>query len=148
MKIILKENVEGLGARGAIVNVKDGYARNYLLPKGIAMRYTPGAQKVLQQERRMYETKQLQAKEEAQELAEKISSLDLSVAKRAGDQDVLYGSVTVTDLAEMIKQKGIIVDKRKLILNEPIKRLGDYEIGVKLHQEVIPTVRLHVVKEE
>ncbi len=136
MKIILKENVEGLGARGAIVNVKDGYARNYLLPKGIAMRYTPGAQKVLQQERRMYETKQLQAKEEAQELAEKISSLDLSVAKRAGDQDVLYGSVTVTDLAEMIKRQGIILDKRKIILNEPIKKLGDYEIGVKLHQEV------------
>ncbi len=148
MKVILKENVEHLGNRGAIVNVKDGYARNYLLPKGIAMRYTPGAQKVLQQERRMYEAKQLKAKEEAAELAEKISSLDISISRRAGDQDVLYGSVTVSDLAELIKDKGIVVDKRKILLHEPIKKLGDYEIGVKLHQEVVPMVHLHVIKEE
>ncbi len=148
MKVILKENVEHLGNRGAIVNVKDGYARNYLLPKGIAMRYTPGAQKVLQQERRMYEAKQLKAKEEAAELAEKITSLDISISRRAGDQDVLYGSVTVSDLAELIKAKGIVVDKRKILLHEHIKKLGDYEIGVKLHQEVVPMVHLHVIKEE
>ncbi len=148
MKVILKENVEHLGNRGAIVNVKDGYARNYLLPKGIAMRYTPGAQKVLQQERRMYEANQLKAKEEAAELAEKISSLDISISRRAGDQDVLYGSVTVSDLADLIKAKGIVVDKRKILMHEPIKKLGDYEIGVKLHQEVVPMVHIHVIKEE
>ena len=113
MKIILKEEVENLGDRGAVVTVKDGYARNYLLPKGLAMRFTPGAQKVLEQERRMYELRQLKAKEEAQAVAEKIAAVELTVAKRAGDQEVLYGSVTPTDIAEMLKAQGFVVEKRQ-----------------------------------
>jgi len=148
MKIILKEAVDNLGDRGSVVSVKDGYARNYLLPKGLAMRFTPGAQKVLGQERRMYDLRQLKAKEEAQAFAEKITAIDLTVAKRAGDQEVLYGSVTPTDIAEMLAAKGIAVEKRKIVLREPIKKLGDYEIKIKLHHEVSPSVRLHVIKEE
>jgi large subunit ribosomal protein L9 len=148
MKIILKETVENLGVRGSVVSVKDGYARNYLLPKGLAMRFTPGAQKVLEQERRMYDLRQLKAKEEAQAFAEKITAVELTVAKRAGDQEVLYGSVTPTDIAEMLAAKGIAVEKRKIVLREPIKKLGDYEIQIRLHHEVSPSVRLHVIKEE
>lgn len=148
MKIILKEAVENLGDRGSVVSVKDGYARNYLLPKGLAMRFTPGAQKVLGQERRMYDLRQFKAKEEAQAFAEKITAVELTVAKRAGDQEVLYGSVTPTDIAEMLAAKGIAVEKRKIVLREPIKKLGDYEIQIKLHREVSPSVRLHVIKEE
>ncbi len=148
MKIILKEEVENLGHRGSIVNVKDGYARNYLLPKGLAMRYTPGAQKVLEQERRMYDLRQLKAKEDAQALADKLGALEISVAKRAGDQDVLYGSVTPTDIADLIEAAGFTVEKRKIVLREPIKKLGDYEVQIRLHHEVTPVVRLHVVKEE
>ena len=148
MKIILKETVENLGERGSVVSVKDGYARNYLLPKGLAMRFTPGAQKVLEQERRMYDLRQLKAKEEAQAFAEKITAVELTVAKRAGDQEVLYGSVTPTDIAEMLAAKGIAVEKRKIVLREPIKKLGDYEIQIRLHHEVSPSVRLHVIKEE
>ncbi len=148
MKIILKEEVDNLGARGAVVNVKDGYARNYLLPKGLAMRFTPGTQKVLEQERRMYDLRQLKAKEEAQALAEKFSAVDLTIAKRAGDQEVLYGSVTPTDIAELLAGAGFAVEKRKILLREPIKKLGDYEIPIRLHHEVAPKVRLHVVKEE
>ncbi len=148
MKIILKEEVENLGHRGSIVNVKDGYARNYLLPKGLAMRYTSGAQKVLEQERRMYDLRQLKAKEDAQALADKLGALESSVAKRAGDQDVLYGSVTPTDIADLIEAAGFTVEKRKIVLREPIKKLGDYEVQIRLHHEVTPVVRLHVVKEE
>jgi large subunit ribosomal protein L9 len=148
MKIILKETVENLGVRGSVVSVKDGYARNYLLPKGLAMRFTPGAQKVLEQERRMYDLRQLKAKEEAQAFAEKITAIELTVAKRAGDQEVLYGSVTPTDIAEMLAAKGIAVEKRKIVLREPIKKLGDYAIQIRLHHEVSPSVRLHVIKEE
>ncbi len=148
MKVILKEDVESLGTRGAVVTVKDGYARNFLLPKGMAMRHTPGAMKVLEQERRMYELRQLKAKEEAQALADKISALEFTVAKRAGDQEVLYGSVTPTDVADLIKGAGFAVDKRRLVLHEPIKKLGDFEIPIRLHPDVIPKVRLHVIKEE
>ncbi|MEW5765623.1 MAG: 50S ribosomal protein L9 [Acidobacteriota bacterium] len=148
MKVILKENLDNLGQRGAVVNVKDGYARNYLLPKGLAMRYTPGAVKVLEQERRMYETRQLKEKEEAVALAEKMQAVELTVLKRAGDQDVLYGSVTPTDVADLLREKGFTVDKRKILLHEPIKKLGEYEIPVRLHHEVAPKVRLHVIKEE
>lgn len=148
MKIILKEDVENLGTRGAIVNVKDGYARNFLLPKGMAMRYTKGAQKVLEQERRMYETRQLKAKEDAQALADRIGALEFTVAKRAGDQDVLYGSVTPTDVADLLKGAGYAVDKRKIALHEPIKKLGDFEVVIRLHHEIAPKVKIHVVKEE
>ncbi|MGC8762869.1 MAG: 50S ribosomal protein L9 [Acidobacteriota bacterium] len=148
MKIILKEDVENLGKRGAVVTVKDGYARNYLLPKGMAMRFTPGAVKVLEQERRMYEARQLKAKEDAQAVAEKLEALELSVLKRAGDQDVLYGSVTPTDVADLLKEKGFTVDKRKIVLHEPIKKLGEYEIPIRLHPEVAPKVKLVVRKEE
>jgi large subunit ribosomal protein L9 len=148
MKVILKEDVESLGARGAVVNVKDGFARNYLLPKGIAMRFTAGAQKVLEQERRMYELRQLKAKEEAMAVAEKLSAVELKVSKRAGDQDVLYGSVTPTDIADLFKQAGFVLDKRKIVLHEPIKKLGEFEVTIRLHHEVAPKVRLHVLKEE
>lgn len=148
MKIILKEEVENLGHRGAVVTVKDGYARNYLLPKGLAMRFTPGAQKVLEQERRMYELRQLKAKEEAQAFAEKLSAVELTVAKRSGDQEVLYGSVTPSDLADMLEAQGFVVEKRRIILHEPIKKLGDFDIHIRLHPEVQPVVKLHVIKEE
>ena len=96
----------------------------------------------------MYDLRQLKAKEEAQAFADKITAVDLTVAKRAGDQEVLYGSVTPTDIAEMLAAKGIAVEKRKIVLREPIKKLGDYEIQIRLHHEVSPSVRLHVIKEE
>ncbi len=148
MKIILKENIEGLGARGDVATVKDGYARNFLLPKGLAMRFTAGVRKVLDQEQRVYEVKQVKVREEAEAVAEKISELELSITKRAGDQEVLYGSVTPTDIAELLAHNGFSVDRRKLLLNEPIKRLGDYEIGIRLHQDVVPSLKLHVLREE
>ena len=144
MEVILREDIEKLGNRGQVVKVATGYARNYLLPKGLAMRFTPGAQKVLEQERRMYDLRQLKAKEEAQALADKLSSVELSVAKRAGDQEVLYGSVTPTDIADMLEAKGFRIEKRKIVLREPIKKLGDYEVHVRLHPEVSAPVDIEI----
>jgi len=148
MKIILKDTVENLGNRGAVVEVKDGFARNFLIPKGLAMKYTPGALKLLQQEHRMYEAKQVKEKEDAQGMAEKLSAVELVVQKRSGDQDLLYGSVTPTDIADLLEEKGFRIDKRKILLHEPIKRLGEFEIRIRLHQEVVPVVKLTVAKEE
>ncbi len=148
MKVILKDAVENLGARGTVVEVKDGYARNFLIPKGLAMKYTNGAVKVLHQERKMYETKQIKEKEDALQLSEKLSSIELTVLRRAGDQDVLYGSVTPTDIAELLEEKGFKVDKRKIILHEPIRKLGDYSVKIRLHSEVVPTIKLTVLREE
>ncbi|HNQ78937.1 MAG TPA: 50S ribosomal protein L9 [Acidobacteriota bacterium] len=148
MKIILKDTVENLGNRGAVVEVKDGFARNFLIPKGLAMKFTQGALKLLQQEHRMYEAKQVKEKEDAQEMAEKLSAVELVVQKRSGDQDLLYGSVTPTDIADLLEEKGFKIDKRKILLHEPIKRLGEFEIRIRLHQEVVPVVKLTVTKEE
>jgi len=148
MKIILKEDVDNLGGRGKVVTVKDGYARNFLVPRGLAMRYTPGAQKVIEQERRTFEVKQTKARDEAEALAAKIGAVEVSVTKRAGDQDVLYGSVTPTDIADLLKAQGVIVDRRRIVLREPIKKLGDYEVPLRLHKDVTPLIKLHVVKEE
>ncbi len=148
MKIILKDTVENLRNRGAVVEVKDGFARNFLIPKGLAMKFTQGALKLLQQEHRMYEAKQVKEKEDAQEMAEKLSAVELVVQKRSGDQDLLYGSVTPTDIADLLEEKGFKIDKRKILLHEPIKRLGEFEIRIRLHQEVVPVVKLTVTKEE
>ena len=148
MKIILKEDVDQLGTRGQVVAVKDGYARNYLIPQALAMRYTEGVEKILNQEKRKYDSKQTKDREEAEALAAVISALDFTVAKRVGDQDTLYGSVTQTDLVEMLEAKGVTVEKKRVALEAPIKKLGDYEIPVKLHKGVPAAFQLHVVKED
>ena len=148
MKIILKEDVDQLGTRGQVVTVKDGYARNYLIPQSLAMRYTAGAEKILNQEKRKYDTRQTKDREEAEALAEVISALDFTIAKRVGDQETLYGSVTQSDLVEMLEKKGVTVEKKRVVLEAPIKKLGDYEIPVKLHKDVPVAFQLHIVKEE
>ena len=96
----------------------------------------------------MYELRQLKAKEEAMAAAEKLSAVELTISKRAGDQDILYGSVTPTDIADLFKKAGYVVDKRKIILREPIKKLGEFEVSIRLHHEVAPKIKLHVLKEE
>ena len=148
MKIILKEDVDNLGARGTVVTVKDGYARNYLIPRSLAMRFTAGAEKVLAQEKRKYQVRQSREREEALELAEKIQALEFTLPRRVGDQETLYGSVTTTDVSDLLDGAGHKVDKRKILLSAPIKKLGDYEVPIRLHKEVSPLLRLHVVKED
>ncbi len=148
MKIILREDVERLGRKGDIVTVKDGYARNYLIPRGLALPVTRGNIKMIEEEkRRLLRQREKEAKT-AQELADKLSQLELVIYKKAGENDVLYGSVTAAELAEALKEKGFDIDRKNIILEEPIKRLGVHYFEVRVHHDVKARVRVVVKKEE
>ena len=146
MEIILREHVEHLGERGEIVKVADGYARNYLLPRKLALPATQGNRKHVERERRIVEAREAEAKGQAEALAARLSVADLTSARRVGDTDQLYGSVTAADIVELLKEQGFEVDRRKLIFPEPIKALGDYAVPLKLHRQVTATLTVHVVK--
>lgn len=147
MQIVLKEDIEKLGRRGEIVKVADGYARNYLLPLGKALAATPGNLKVIEREKRRYVARLLKEKEEHELLARKIQAVSLTLVRKVGESDVLYGSVTSADIAEALQKEGIVVDKRRIQLAEPIKSLGIYTVPVRLHPEVVAEVKVWVVKE-
>ena len=147
MKVVLCEHVEHLGERGEIVSVATGYARNFLLPKRMAMAATPGNLRTLEHRRRMWDVKETKEVSEAQGLAQRLGDVELIVAKKAGEEGTLYGSVTMTEIAELLAAKGLEVDRRRLVVREPIKRLGAHEIAIKLHRQVSGTIKLEVVNE-
>ena len=147
MKIILREYVEHLGERGDEVKVAPGYARNYLLPKGLAYPAGEGAARQLQDQTRAWAAREAKNENAAQELGKQISALSLEARRRAGDGGTLYGSVTNGDVAELLAEKGFQVGRRKIQLPEAIKSLGTFEIGVKLHRSVTATVPLVVLTE-
>ena len=133
MEVILREHVDNLGKRGEIVKVADGYARNYLLPRKLALPATEGNRKHVERERRIMETREAQEKGAAEAIAARLSAVEIAIPRRVGDTEQLYGSVTTADIVDFLKSKGFDVDKRKLILPEPIKALGDYDVPLKLH---------------
>ncbi len=147
MQIVLKEDIDKLGRRGEIVKVADGYARNSLLPLGKALPATAGNLKVIEREKRRYVVRLTKEKEENQALAGRIQALSLTLVRKVGESDVLYGSVTSGDVAESLSKEGIVVDKRRIQLPEPIKSLGIYTIPIRLHPEVTAEVKVWVVKE-
>jgi len=147
MQIVLKEDIDKLGRRGEIVKVADGYARNYLLPLGKALPATAGNLKVIEREKRRYVVRLTKEKEENQALAGRIQALSLTLVRKVGESDVLYGSVTSGDVAESLSKEGIVVDKRRIQLPEAIKSLGIYTIPIRLHPEVTAEVKVWVVKE-
>lgn len=147
MKVILIEDIPDLGVEGDTVNVADGYARNYLIPKGLAMEATPKNIKLIEQRKKKIELKKIKAKEEAEKVKEKLKSVFLKIEMKAGEEGKLYGAVTTRDIAEELKKKGISIDRRKIDLKSPIKSLGEYDISLKLHPEVTGTIRLSVVSE-
>ena len=147
MQIVLKEDIDKLGRRGENVKVADGYARNYLLPLGKALPATAGNLKVIEREKRRYVVRLTKEKEENQALAGRIQALSLTLVRKVGESDVLYGSVTSGDVAESLSKEGIVVDKRRIQLPEPIKSLGIYTIPIRLHPEVTAEVKVWVVKE-
>src|SRR5205085_11776105 len=132
---------ERLGKRGAVVNVADGYGRNFLLPRKLALQATEGNLKRVEQESRKHQIKEAKEEKDASTIREEMEKLSLSVARKSGENDVLFGAVTASDIAEMLSKKGYEVDKRKIELDEPIKRLGDYEIPVKLHKSIAAKVK-------
>jgi len=147
MKVILKDDVKSLGKMGAVVNVADGYARNYLLPKGLAATANERNIRVLEHEKRIIEAKARKVKKEAQSLKEKLSGMVLTIKVKAGEEEKLFGSVTSMDIASALKAEGIDIDKRKILLEEPIKRLGDYKVSARLHPEETAELNIKVVPE-
>uniref|UniRef100_A0A7C3N768 Large ribosomal subunit protein bL9 n=1 Tax=candidate division WOR-3 bacterium TaxID=2052148 RepID=A0A7C3N768_UNCW3 len=148
MKVILRENLEKLGKRGDVVNVKDGYARNYLIPNKLAYEYSENNLKKFQQEKIKYEQKELKNKEIALQVKEKLSSLNLTIKQKVHDDDSLYGSISKKLICEELEKNGIKIDEHAVILDEPIKKLGDFIVNIKLHPEVIGSLNLSVVKDE
>ena len=147
MEIILREHVEHVGKRGEIVKVSDGYARNYLLPRKLALPVTEANKKHVERERKITESREAEEKGQAEALAARLSALDIAITRRVGDTEQLYGSVTGGDIADFLKTKGFEVDRRKLILPEPIKAIGEHSVPLRLHREVVVALKVQVVKE-
>jgi large subunit ribosomal protein L9 len=147
MQIILQEDVEKLGNRGQVVEVAEGYARNFLLPRKLALEANAGNMKRLEKMRAAFAKKEATERDDAQKLAEMLGSVSLELTRKSGENDQLFGSVTNADISEALAAKGYSVDKRKITLAEPIKTIGEFEIPVKLHREVTTTVKLAVKKE-
>jgi len=146
VKVILIKDVEKLGGIGDEVTVKDGYARNYLIPKKLAAEVTKGALRMLEQKKREKQRRESQLKEECERLAEKITAASCTISVDAGEGDKLFGSVTSEMIAEGLRADGIEIDRKKIVLEEPIKALGVYSVDVRLHPEVKTQLRVWVVK--
>lgn len=147
MEIILREDVQHLGKVGDIVKVKDGYARNYLLPKGLAYSATEANKKKIAYEGERLARQRAAEKSTAETEATRLADVQLTFSMKVGEEDKLYGSVTASDIQRKLEELGIHVDKRKIDLHEPIRALGDFQVGIKIHPEVRPQVRVTVVKE-
>jgi large subunit ribosomal protein L9 len=147
MEIILREDVQHLGKAGEMVKVKDGYARNYLLPKGLAYVATEGNRKRVTFEAERIARARATEKQAAEGEAAKLAGLSLTFAMKVGEEDKLYGSVTASDIQRRLEEQGVHVDKRKIDLAEPIRALGEFPVGIKLHAEVRPEISVVVVKE-
>ncbi|MBD3374926.1 50S ribosomal protein L9 [candidate division KSB1 bacterium] len=147
MKIILKQDLDNLGKVGEIVDVKPGYARNYLIPKGFAMRATDSALRMVEEEQKRMERQHEKEKEQAQVWADELSKVSVTATVQVGEEDKVFGSVTNQDIATLLKDAGHEVDRKKIILDEPIKALGVYDVPVKLHPQVEATIKVWVVRE-
>ncbi len=147
MKVILKQEIEKLGNPGDIVTVKDGYARNYLLPRGLAVPATPGNLRAIEEEKKLAELRASREKRAAEKLAEKLNSVSVTATVSVGEEDKIFGAVTSQTIAELLKEKGYDIDRRKIHLEEPIKALGIYDVPIKLHPEVEAKVKVWVVRE-
>ena len=147
MEVILREHVDNLGRRGEIVKVAAGYARNFLLPRKLALPATAGNKKHVERERKIMETREAEEKGQASAIAARLAAVEISISRRTGDTDQLYGSVTSGDIADFLKAKGFEIDRRKLILPEPIKTVGTHRVPLKLHRDVTVPLKVQVVKE-
>lgn len=147
MKIILKEDIKKLGKMGQIVDVADGYARNYLVPKGLAVEASTKNIRSLEHEKKIIQEKARKHKDSAQDLASRISAMTLTIKAKAGEEEKLFGSVTTMDIAEALLTRGVEIEKKKIVLEEPIKRLGSYSVQIKLHPDVSVPLTIEVIQE-
>jgi large subunit ribosomal protein L9 len=147
MKVILKEEVKSLGSIGSVVNVADGYARNYLIPKNLAVEANTKNIKALEHDRKNIEARAKKIRSTAQDLSDRLASLTLTVSAKVGEGEKLFGSITTMDIAAALKKEGFDIERKKIILDEPIKRLGSFTVGLKVHPQVTSQVAVHVVAE-
>lgn len=148
MEVILREHVDNLGRRGEVVKVADGYARNFLLPRKLALPVTESNRRQIERERVKLEAKELAERQDAEAAAARISAVEISIGRRVGENDTLYGSVTAADITEALSAKGVEVERRKVQLDEPLKSLGEFQVPIKIHREVTAHVKVTVVKGE
>ena len=148
MEVILREDIDNLGSRGQVVKVAPGYARNFLLPKRLAVTATEGNKKIVEQERQSHLRKEAKAKGEAQDLAKMMGSVKVTIHSKAGENDQLFGSVSTKDISDALAAQHYNIDRRRIVLDEPIKQLGEYKIPVKLHKDVTVELTVVVAKEE
>jgi large subunit ribosomal protein L9 len=147
MEVILREHVDNLGRRGEVVKVADGYARNYLLPRKLALLATEGNKQQIERERAKFEAREAEEKKVVEAVAERLATVEVVIARKVGETEVLYGSVTAADIVQALATKGFDVDKRKVQLGEPLKKVGDVTVPVKLHREVTVPLKVRVVAE-
>jgi large subunit ribosomal protein L9 len=147
MEVILRQAVENLGKPGDVVKVSNGYARNFLLPRGVAFEATPGNLKRIAQEKERLEAEENQRRAAAQALAEKLEQVSLTFSARVGEEGKLFGSVTAADIAHQLEGQGFQIEKRQIDLHEPLKTLGVFRVPVRLHAEVKPEVKVWVIKQ-
>ena len=145
MEIILKETIDTLGEIGDLVKVKPGYARNYLLPRGLAVTATKSNMAMLEQQKEAIEARKNQRREEAESVAEQLAGLTVTIEQRVGEENKLYGSVTSADIAEKLQEQGVEIDKRKILLDEPIKTLGEKKVPVKVGYQVTADLKVNIV---
>jgi large subunit ribosomal protein L9 len=148
MEVILREKIDKLGAKGDVVRVSDGYARNFLLPKKLAVLATPGNIRQIEQEKAVALRREAKQKQDADALAQQLSNVSIDLTRKVGENEVLYGSVTSMDISEALQAKGFNIDKRKIELEDAIKSLGRFDVPIKLHREVTVLVSVDVSKED
>jgi large subunit ribosomal protein L9 len=148
MEVILREDVDKLGNRGQTVEVAAGYARNFLLPKRMAVRATQANRKIVEQERQAHVRREATERGAAEELAKLLNGVSVTIAQKAGEMDQLFGSVTVKDIAEALEKENFTIERRKIHLDEPIKQLGEHPVVVKLFRDVSAEIKVNVVREE
>ncbi len=146
-EVILREHVENVGKRGEIVKVADGYARNYLLPRKLALLATDGNRVHVERERAKFDARESEERKVAESMAARLDSVEVVIARKVGETEALYGSVTTADIAEALEAKGFSIDRRKLQLADPIKQVSEVDVPIKLHRDVTATVKVKVVPE-
>ena len=147
MKIVLREDVDKLGERGQVVNVAPGYARNFLFPKALAFEATPGNMRQIELRKKVWVVREAKETEDATKLAARIGEIKIVIAKKVGENEALYGSVTSQEIADLLKAKGVEVDRRKIQMHDPIRSLGTFEVPIKIHRQVGAKVSVQVVPE-
>jgi large subunit ribosomal protein L9 len=148
MEVILREHVDNLGRRGDVVKVAPGYARNYLLPRKLALPVNEGNKRVIERERKLAETRELEERQQAEAVANRLTQIELTLSRRVGDTEQLYGSVTTADIADALLEKGLEIDRKRIHLDEPLKSLGEFTVPVKLHRDVTAQLKVRVAKQE